>query len=269
MNAHDLEAWKHWHRLREEGLAAPFGWLTLTSYQWLPATPGPLEQVPGTFAAASGTATYAPDPAAPVLGYDDGAPVTEPVTLTLGEDESRYLLRVPAAAEAPELVVELGVRGGRYMIRTRAERTELQASFRGVPTFAFDPAWVLPARFEPYAVPRTVTIDSFRPDTQLSAELAGDVVFGDGPLAGTRLAAEQGPDGKLTVLFRDATNGDTTPAWRFVNAPAPAEDGSLLVDFNRTLVFPFAFSAFAVCPAPPAGNEVTAAVTAGERAPRS
>ncbi|GAB3670046.1 DUF1684 domain-containing protein [Zhihengliuella somnathii] len=269
MNAHDLDAWQHWHRMREEGLAAEFGWLTLTSYQWLPAAPGTLEQVPGTFAAAGGTATYTPDPAVPVLEYDAGTPVTGPVTLTLGEDESRFLLRVPATTEAPELVVELGVRGGRYMIRTRAERTPLQADFHGVPTFEFDPAWVLPARFEPYEAPRTVAIGSFRADTRLTTELAGEVVFDGGPLAGVRLAAEQDADGRLTVLFRDATNGDTTPAWRFVNAPTPAEDGSVLVDFNRTLLFPFAFSEFAVCPAPPAGNEVPAAITAGERAPRS
>ncbi|GHD00540.1 DUF1684 domain-containing protein [Zhihengliuella salsuginis] len=264
-------AWQQWHRLREEGLAAEFGWLTLTSYQWLPSAPGPLDLVPGGFSAAGGTAVYTPAPGATVYDYDAGTPVVEPLSAALGEDESRYWLRVPARRDdgADETVVELGVRGGRYMIRTRARSTGLRDSFAGVPTFGYDPAWVLEARFEPYGAPRTVEIGSYREDTRLTAELAGDVVFGAGPAEGARLAAEQGPDGSLTIVFADATSNDSTPAWRFVNAPAPAADGSLRVDFNRTLVFPFAFSAHAVCPAPPAGNALEIPVTAGESSPLS
>ncbi|RZU60510.1 DUF1684 domain-containing protein [Zhihengliuella halotolerans] len=262
-------SWRQWHRLREEGLAAEFGWLTLTSYQWLPSAPGPLDLVPGEFSVADGTAVYTPAPGGPVDDYDSGAPVVEPLSATLAEDESRYWLRVPAATRggADETVVELGVRGGRYMIRTRARSTPARDAFDGVPTFDFDPAWALAARFEPYAAPRTETIGSFRADTTLTAEIAGDVVFTGGPAGGQRLAAEQGADGSLTLLFTDQTNGDSTPAWRFVNVPAPAVDGSLLVDFNRTLVFPFAFSEHAVCPAPPRGNALDIPVTAGERGP--
>ncbi|MCO1337592.1 hypothetical protein BJH93_01575 [Kocuria polaris] len=262
-------SWRQWHRLREEGLAAEFGWLTLTSYQWLPAVPGPLELVPGEFAVSHGAAVYTPAPDATVLDYDAGTPVTAPLTASVGEDESRYWLRVPATNDGgtDETVVELGVRGGRYMIRTRARSTPARDAFAGVPTFEFDPAWVLAARFEPYPAPRTETIGSFRADTILTAEIAGDVVFIGGPADGQRLAAEQGADGSLTLLFTDRTNGESTPAWRFVTIPAPAVDGSLLVDFNRTLVFPFAFSDHAVCPAPPRGNVLEIPVTAGERGP--
>lgn len=262
-------SWRQWHRLREEGLAAEFGWLTLTSYQWLPSEPGPLDLIPGEFSATDGTAVYTPAPGGPVDDYDSGAPVVEPLSAALAEDESRYWLRVPPQHDggAEETIVELGVRGGRYMIRTRARSTDTRDAFAGVPAFDYDPAWVLDARFEPYDSPRAVQIGSYREDTRLTAELAGEVVFTAGPFDGRRLAAEQAADGSLTVVFADRTNGDSTPAWRFVNAPAPAADGTLRVDFNRTLVFPFAFSDHAVCPAPPRGNALDIAVTAGERGP--
>lgn len=36
-----------WRRMRDEGLAVEFGWLTLSSFQWLPESAASLEVVPG------------------------------------------------------------------------------------------------------------------------------------------------------------------------------------------------------------------------------
>lgn len=38
-------------RMRDEGLAVPFGWFSLSSYQWLPEDPCPLDLVPGSWSA--------------------------------------------------------------------------------------------------------------------------------------------------------------------------------------------------------------------------
>jgi hypothetical protein len=48
----------------------------------------------------------------------------------------------------------------------------------------------------------------------------------------------------------------------------PDADGRVEIDFNRAINFPYAFTDYGTCPAPPAGNTLPVAVTAGELAPR-
>ncbi|GAA3711390.1 DUF1684 domain-containing protein [Zhihengliuella alba] len=259
-------AWQQWHQVREEALATEFGWLTLTSYQWLPSAPAPVELVPGRFGAGPDGAVFEPD-GTEVLEHDDGRPVTDRLTRALDEGESVDWLRTRDVT-GQETVVELGVRGGRYMIRTHARRSPQLDAFDGVPTFHYNPAWVVPGRFEPYPEPKRVQVGTYRPDTRLEKELAGEIVFEMPAAFPHRLAAERNRDGSLTVAFHDASNGDTTPEWRFVTVPEPGQDGAVTIDFNRTLFYPFAFSQFAVCPRPPEGNRLEIAVNAGERSER-
>ena len=42
-------------------------------------------------------------------------------------------------------------------------------------------------------------------------------------------------------------------------------DQSVLIDFNRTINLPFAFTPYGTCPAPVAGNRLGLPVTAGEK----
>ena len=41
----------------------------------------------------------------------------------------------------------------------------------------------------------------------------------------------------------------------------------MIIDFNRAVNLPFAFTEFGTCPAPVPGNDLPLAVTAGELAP--
>ncbi|MDI9403639.1 MAG: DUF1684 domain-containing protein, partial [Limnohabitans sp.] len=80
--------------------------------------------------------------------------------------------------------------------------------------------------------------------------------------------ATAGANGRLFVVFGDATNGtETYGGGRFLDIPAPV-DGKTVIDFNRATNPPCSFTAFATCPLPPAGNRVSIAVHAGERVPR-
>ena len=75
--------------------------------------------------------------------------------------------------------------------------------------------------------------------------------------------------GSLFALFTDATSGLTTyPANRSLAIAAPAEDGTVVLDFNRATNLPCAYTEFATCPLPPAGNRLDIAVEAGEKLPR-
>ena len=74
--------------------------------------------------------------------------------------------------------------------------------------------------------------------------------------------------GSLHILFTDATSGVTTyPANRALQVAAPAADGTVTLDFNRAVNLPCAYTEFATCPLPPAGNRLPVAVEAGEKLP--
>ena len=46
-----------------------------------------------------------------------------------------------------------------------------------------------------------------------------------------------------------------------------AEDGSAVLDFNRAVNLPCAYTDLATCPLPPAGNHLPFPVEAGEKTP--
>ena len=245
--------------MRNEGLAVEFGWLTLSGFQWLPGTPGPLDGLPGLWSADADAARAVFAPGDGVTDTD-GLPLSGTLEKQLDEGESIHWVRVG------DVLAELGVRDGRYMVRTRNRSHPTLRGFTGVPVFEYDPAYVVRGRFTAFETPRIVPIGSFREDANFTAELAGEVAF---ELAGRahRLAATRNDDGSLVLAFGDSTNGAGTAAWRFVGVPAPAADGTVGIDFNRTLNYPMAFSPYAVCPAPAAGNRLDVPVRAGEKQP--
>jgi uncharacterized protein (DUF1684 family) len=75
-------------------------------------------------------------------------------------------------------------------------------------------------------------------------------------------------DGGLWLVFADATSGTTTyGAGRQLYAPAPAADGSVVLDFNRTTNLPCAYTDFTTCPVPLPQNRLPVAIEAGEQLP--
>jgi uncharacterized protein (DUF1684 family) len=49
--------------------------------------------------------------------------------------------------------------------------------------------------------------------------------------------------------------------------PAPAADGTVILDFNHAVNLPCAYTDLATCPLPPAENRLPVAVEAGEKIP--
>jgi uncharacterized protein (DUF1684 family) len=75
-------------------------------------------------------------------------------------------------------------------------------------------------------------------------------------------------EGRLAVSFSDETSGVESAPWRTVTTGPLQADGSVEVDFNRTINLPYAFTDYGTCPAPVEGNRLPLPVTAGERQPR-
>ncbi len=253
-----LGEWRRFRRSRERGLAAPYGWLSLTALHWLDADPAPVPGFPGLWSGADGTIT------ATFTAEDGVARHGEPITGTViveftddGSDDSFFHAGV---------VGEAGIRGGRPMLRLRDPKAPTRTSFTGVPTYDWDPAWVLPARFHPTDGEEIVTVASAQPQVRVPVRVSGKVTF---VLGEEDLVLTVTGDGRGSVAFHDPTNGDATADWRFCPLGEIDPEGGTTLDFNRSLNFPSAFSPYGTCPRPLPENVVPIPVTAGERRPRS
>ncbi|MFE3162673.1 DUF1684 domain-containing protein [Streptomyces sp. NPDC059224] len=139
--------------------------------------------------------------------------------------------------------------------------------FEGVDTFPYDPAWVLEAAYTPVAGARRIAFEHIR-DNGGSRDLVvpGDITLTVDGRAYTLSAFDD--DGTLLLVFGDPTNGDTTyGAGRFLFVERTADDGRVVLDFNRAFVPPCGFSDQYNCPMPPRQNRFHLPVEAGEKRP--
>jgi hypothetical protein len=253
--------WAAWHKKHEDRLAAPDGFLAITSINWLTQTPARFSDAPGEWSADDSGVTVSLAPGEELTV--DGTPVTT---------GRHHLGRIPERggvflADAAG-VYEVAKRGGNDILRPRHPGTPLRTGFRGTPAYAPDPHWAIRGHYRPFDAPRDVSVGSVVEGLQHVYAAPGTVEF---EVAGQPLAltAFNGPTpGSLHILFTDATSGVTTyPANRSLQVAAPDSDGTVILDFNRAANLPCAYTAFATCPLPPAENRLPVAVEAGEQIP--
>jgi uncharacterized protein len=241
------EAWQAWRDDREQRLRSPHGWLAITAIHWLAATPQRFDDVPGEWSGAELAATV-------TLGPGESLDWAGAV-LTQGKHRLGPLDADGLTVAFGDAVAQVADRDGQVIVRPRHPDSPNLRAYQGTPCYPADPEWVLAGRFESYAAP--------------DGDAVGEVVFArDG--REHRLVAWDGVShGEiLWILFRDATSGVTTyPALRQLVLEPPGPDGSVEIDFNRAYNMPCAYTDFATCPMPPAGNTLPFAVEAGEQIP--
>lgn len=248
--------WQAWHERRTEELSRPYGPAALTATHWLADFPGGrLDGVPGHWS-ADGEAVALRAAAADGLTVD-GAPLDG--TVRLGADTAPEAARV-AHGERRLPVLR---REGQWAVRVFDPASEARRTFGGIDVFPYDERWVRPGLFRPYAAGRTVQVpnaDGQRRGLGLAGELAFTL---DGDEHTLQAAVEA--DGSLWAVLADAGSGTESYRFRFLRPPAPAPDGTVPVDLNRTLLPPCAFADHFVCPFPPPGNTLPFVLRAGER----
>lgn len=257
--------WATWHRRHEELRADAHGFLAITGRHWLSAEPQRFDDAPGAWSAADDVVTVTLDDGEelavdgePVHGTYRFAPIPE---------------RGQVNAVTGDAVIEVARRGGNMIVRPRHPGHPTRTGYQGTEAYAPDPNWVIEGRYRPYDEPRDVTVGAVVEGLQHVYETPGEIEFTvDGQAL--RLIAFNGyKPGSLGVLFTDATSGVTTyPANRSLQIAAPAADGAgnltVTLDFNHAVNLPCAYTEFATCPLPPAGNHLPVAVEAGEKLPR-
>jgi uncharacterized protein len=241
-------AWQRWHQERENYYAAPLGWVSLTGLYWLTDEFEVITDLPGRWRADADAV------------YIEGVPGTE---------------RLEPAEGAPGLLVDDGSRRievirrtGSVALRVHDPASPHLAEYRGIPTYPPNEQWQVEGTFTPYPQSTTVTTGAVVEGLEHHHTAVGVVDF---ELVGAphRLVVFAKPDGALTVLFTDATSGDTTYAGaRSLPVSAPDSGGAVRLDFNRAANLPCSFTDYATCPVAPPENRLTVAVTAGEKNPR-
>lgn len=268
--AHILEEIEAWRSGRHASLQRPDGWLSLVGLVWL--EPG--ENGVGS---AEQNRVRLPDSSPPRVGalrLDEGVVVFEAepgADATIdGEPATTAELRTDADGETTEVHVGpvhfyIIVRQDRFGVRIKDSQAAPLLAFEGMESFPVDLQWRLSARFLPYDPPRAIQV----PD------ILGNIGEQESPGAleltidGETHALDTlpgGDDGSFFLVFGDTTNGhETYGGGRFLYTDPPAEDGTVVVDFNRAYNPPCVFSPYATCPLPPTQNKLDLAIRAGEK----
>jgi len=268
-----VQAVDAWHAGRTARLAAEDGWLSLIGRDWLNPGENTLGSAPGStvllpewaapakaglFILERGSVRFRPFPGSGLLL--NGKPVAEAVLKTDGEGK-------PDVLQAGRVRFYVIRRGDRFGIRIKDPEAPARKAFHGVPRYPVDPAWRVVADFVPYATPQTRLIPTVLGTTE-PMTAPGLLRF---KVAGREVTLEpmvEDPEHpELFVIFKDATSAHGTyAAGRFLYADMP-KDGKVILDFNRAVNPPCAFTLFATCPLPPRQNQLGIAVPAGEQDP--
>jgi len=255
---------------REHALRSPEGWMALVGLHWL-------EPGEHSLGSDSGNAVrLAVGPAR--LGRIELLPEAMSLRLVLAEGvrvrrdgaevTGGEILIHADKAEAPTRIEfdggSLGLieRGGRYALRVRSPQAPSLLAFKGLNWFAPDPGFVTEARFEPHPPGQTIPIVNVLGQIE-STPNPGRLVF---ELDGTThtLEALGDPEDSLFLIFADRSNRrESYGAGRFLYT-GKVVDGRVLLDFNRAINPPCAYTEFSTCPLPPPENRLRMHVTAGE-----
>ncbi len=254
---------------RVQRLTAPDGWLSLIGLHFLAAGDNTVGSAPdnqvvlaagparlGNVAVdANGSARLQVTPGVEVRL--NGAPV---LSAELGDGRTGRSVTVTCGTVSL-FAIE---RGGRLALRVRDTESKRRQEFVGIEYFPTDPTWRIEAAWEPYARPREVPIKNILGQESKALVLGRAVFTRDGHTIGL-LPLQESPDDPLFFVISDLTSGEETyGAARFVYADPP-RDGRVVLDFNRAINPPCAFTPFATCPLPPQENAMPIAVRAGEK----
>jgi len=262
-----------WHANRMTRLKSEDGWLSLIGLDWLNPGENTLGSAPGsTVLLPVGTA-----PAKAGLLILEGTSVRlQPLPgsglLLNGKPASEAVLKAdtegrPDVLQAGRVKFHIIRRGTRFGVRLKDPETPARKAFKGVPRYPVDPAWRVVADFVAYPSPQVRDIPTVLGTTEpMSAP--GLLKFRLGGQEVTLEPMVEDPEHpELFLIFKDATSAHGTyPAGRFLYADMP-KDGKVILDFNRAINPPCAFTLFATCPLPPKQNQLSVPVTAGDKDP--
>ena len=161
-------------------------------------------------------------------------------------------------------------RGDRFAVRIKDALSPTLMGFHGLHWYAPDAAYRLTAKWVPYLPAKHVSLVTLV-GTTYEQPVPGYAEFTfQGQTYRLEPVLEDPRSAKLFFILKDATSSETTyPACRFLYTPLPdhgvEREGELILDFNHLENPPCAYTPYATCPLPPAGNRLPVALPVGEQ----
>ncbi len=152
----------------------------------------------------------------------------------------------------------------RFGIRLKDSNSEARRNFKGLHWFPIDESYKVRARLELWPEPKELSVPNVL-GGNFKMKSPGLLKF---TLNGQECALQpvlEDDDETLFIIFGDGSNrSDTYKSGRFLYAEKPA-NGEVILDFNKAENPPCAFTPYATCPLPPAGNKLEIEIKAGEK----
>jgi len=253
--AQEIENWK---ARRLAALKGPEGWLNIIGRYWLEAGTVSIGSAPENDIVLSAGPAHVGS-----LTQDE----TGAVTYTPADGATPQPLRLdkknPPRFSAGTLLLEVTTLNGENALRVRDRASTAPDRLTHIDYFPLDPNWRVVADWVPFEGPQGVTVDTTKAiPTQV--EVTHKAVFThDGQHF--ELIATHGTAEAPQFVIRDLTSRDTTyPASRFVYGENVTEK-TIVLDFNKAINPPCAFTEHAVCPLPPPENVLPIRIEAGEK----
>ena len=269
-----------WRAAHAADLQKPDGWLSLVGLEWL--QPGETSigsaqdnkiHLPATAPAHVGVlklennavTLLAPKGGFPSGLQIDGAAAKEQV-LRADPDKDKFNARV-AIGTMNFYVIR---RGDEFAVRIKDEKAPARVGFHGLQWFAPNASYRVTAKWIPYVPAKNVLLDRLV-GKSFSLPVPGAAEFTlQGKVYRLEPVLEDPAVPKLFFILRDTTSSQTTyPACRFLYTGFPdhglEQSGELVLDFNHLENPPCAYTPFATCPLPPAGNRLPIALPVGEQ----
>lgn len=269
-----------WRDTRVGNLRKPDGWLALVGLHWLSegeqsvgagqgnaiqlaAGPGKL----GVMRITQGKLGFVPDVDARDLRVQS---LQADAWLDVAATDGGFAMQ-PDSGEQPgrilvgsEVSVALIERGGKLALRVKDANAPTRQGFAGIDYYPIDPTWRIEAEWTANTTPQNFQIQNVlgmieeMPSPGYASFTRGGKNYRLYPVL------EEGSD-EWFFIFADRTSGrETYGPGRFFYAP-PAQDGKVVLDFNKAYNPPCAFTEFSTCPLPPPENRLDLAVSAGEK----
>jgi uncharacterized protein len=269
-----------WRAQHVADLRKPDGWLSLIGLEWL-------QLGETTIGSASDNKIHLPASAAAHLavlklennvvqlvapngGFPSGLQVN-------GSPAKEQTLRADADHDKSNPRITYGTlnfyvirRADRFAVRLKDAKSPSLAEFHGLNWYSPDAAYEVTAKWVPYNPAKKVSLITLI-GTSYDQPVPGYAEFTlQGKSYRLEPVLEDPQSSKLFFILKDPTSADTTyPACRFLYTPLPSrgvdQEGQLVLDFNHLENPPCAYTPFATCPLPPAGNRLPVALPVGEQ----
>lgn len=267
------ENYERWHDEVEQKLRSDSGWLTVVGLHWLKEGKNSLGsdfkndlRLPKSAKSELGYIQKTADTYRLVLNNKKDVLVDGKTPSSLNIEIQSDVSGEPSVLNHKNIQFFLVTRKNGTGLRVKDPNSEARKNFKGRKWLPVNEDLVLKGKWIPLEKPKTIIV----PDVigNMNEELAtGYVEF---TYRNKRQKLYPSSDSnELFIVFKDQTSGKSTYGnARFLYAPKD-KDNSVILDFNKAVNPPCAFTDYATCPKAPKENILPFEVQAGELPPTS